>query len=150
MAEEVPLVPLIERYGLSEEMCRCKISDAHLGDISLSYCSRWRDLPSRLDIKKIVVDDLDKNPILVDEDMKRSSFFSKWKEAKGSGATYRALISALLQIKCVEDAEGVCELLKNSPPSNQCPDQSLPDSPPPASFPAPKHSAPSSAVSTTG
>ena len=114
MAEE-----LIERYGLSEETCDCKISDAHLVDISRSHCRRWRDLPSRLDMDTIVVDDLDKNPILVDEDMKRSSFFSKWKEAKGSAATYRALIRALLQIKCVEDAEGVCELLKNSPPSSE-------------------------------
>ena len=119
MAEEVTLSLLVERYGLSEEMYHYKISDEHLGDISLSYCSRWRDLPSRLGMKKIVVDDLDKNHTLVDEDMKRSSFFSKWKEAKGSRATYKALISALLQIKCVEDAEGVCELLKNSPPSSE-------------------------------
>ena len=73
-----------------------------------------------------------------------SSFFSKWKEAKGSGATYRALISALLKIKCVEDAEGVCELLKNSPPSKLCHAQSHSDSSPPALIPARQ------AVSTTG
>ena len=68
------------------------------------------------------------------------------------GATYKALINALLQIKCVEDAEGVCELLKKSPPQPvSCQASgSASDSPPPASKPAPKHSTPSPAVSTTG
>ena len=48
----------------------------------------------------------------MDEDEKRATFFAKWKEAKGSDATYKALISALLEIGCAEDAECVCKLLK--------------------------------------
>ena len=39
--------------------------------------------------------------------------FKKWKKMKGMRATYKSLIHALLEVKCTEDAEGVCKLLKD-------------------------------------
>ncbi len=49
------------------------------------------------------------------EKEKRHTFLIKWREVKGSEATYRNLIQALT-IESVEDAEEVCELLLDIPP----------------------------------
>ena len=113
----VPARSMLKRYSLTEESCDVQISDKHLGDISRSNCRKWRELPSRLEMDAIVVGDIGRKP--VDEDEKRATFFAKWKEAKGSDATYKALISALLEIGCTEDAECVCKLLKPDPLSTQ-------------------------------
>ena len=44
----------------------------------------------------------------------RHEFLLIWKEMEGSGATYKQLITALLKIKCRQDAEKLCEMLKKS------------------------------------
>ena len=63
-----------------------------------------------------VVPDIDQGP--GGEDEKRRNFFFKWRDTKGSGATYKTLISALLEIDCREDAENVCKLcIQSSEPS---------------------------------
>lgn len=67
------------------------------------------------------MDDIDRKS--VSEDEKRATFFAKLKEKKGSGATYEVLISALLGIECVDDAESVCKLLQN--PTSIPPQQSI-------------------------
>ena len=43
---------------------------------------------------------------------KRISFLEKWKQKFAMKATYRVLIESLLGIKRVEDARGVCQVLK--------------------------------------
>ncbi len=50
------------------------------------------------------------------EKEKRHTFLIKWRDVKGSEATYRNLIQALLTIESVEDAEEVCKLLVYMPP----------------------------------
>lgn len=97
-------------YQLREEDGNKQISALHLEDISLNSCRKWRLLPSRLGLKEIVVHDINRS--FVDEEERRRAFFLKWREIKGSGVTYKALISALLEIKCREDAESVCKLLQ--------------------------------------
>jgi transcriptional regulator of NAD metabolism len=97
---------------LSEVICNSEVSDLHLGDISRSYCYRWRDLRALLHMERIVARSIDR--MCIHEDEKRAAFFDKWKEVKGSGATYKVLISALLGIDCRADAEGVCRLLQTS------------------------------------
>ena len=49
------------------------------------------------------------------ESEKRIEFFCEWEKRSGSGATYKALICALLKIYCTEDAESVCKLLQKKP-----------------------------------
>lgn len=120
---------LVLLYSLNEDKYNRKISDKHFDEVSRSHCSRWRSLRARLEMKNIVVDDIDRAPG-ADEDEKRLSFFSKWKQKRGSKATYKCLISALLEIECVEDAEGVCKMLKNSPIADLCDDTQSPASVP--------------------
>ena len=86
------------------------ISDIHLNEISHSHCRKWRLLYSHLLLDKIVVDDVDRMPVTEEED-KRASFFHKWKEIKGSEATYQVLYNALIKIECKSDAEFVRNLV---------------------------------------
>ncbi len=103
---------LLHRYQLKREDCNKKVSDRHLEEISSSHCGKWRSLPAYLDMKTINMEDTDRDP--GNEEEKRSAFFRKWRHMKGSAATYMKLIGALLEIKCMEDAESVCKLIQHS------------------------------------
>ncbi len=63
-------------------------------------------------MEKIVADDIACS--FTTEEERRFEFFSEWKKRRGSEATYKSLICALLAIKSREDAEGVCKLLQAS------------------------------------
>ena len=99
--------------GLTEEEVSKKITDEHIEVISRSLCSQWKSLPAHLGLATIVVDDIDKSNVM-DEREKRDKFLRTWKKEKGSEATYKKLIDGLLTIKCREDAEAVCKLLKGT------------------------------------
>ena len=105
-------VTLLEQYELTEDDCNQKISDYHCSEISRTLCGGWRGLPSHLGVPQIYVHDINRNS--TEESERRSNFFFGWKELKGSAATYKALIAALLDIDCREDAEGVCRFLKKT------------------------------------
>ena len=100
---------LLGYYELEEESLDLQVSDRHLDEISRSSCRQWKSLSTRLGVPRIVVDDID--ACQVSEEDKRSRFFFKWKDIKGSRATYRSLIEGLLEISCQEDAESICNLL---------------------------------------
>ena len=57
-------------------------------------------------------DDIDRKGI--GESEKRLDYFTEWKEQKGSAATYKSLIRALLKIGCRDDAEYVYQLSQSS------------------------------------
>ena len=103
---------ILNTYKLEEKDCDGAVSDLHLEVISRSYCTKWKSLPAHLEMEVIVVDDIDR--INGDKQEKRHAFLKKWKGTKGSDATYRKLINALLTIECRKEAEGVCELLQKS------------------------------------
>ena len=103
------LLQELNNFGVGQQ-----VSDKHVDDISLSSCQKWRFLPSHLDLPSILVEDIERNPRAVTESDKRHEFFQAWKAAKGSEATYRELIRALLAIGCRQDAEYVCDLLMSS------------------------------------
>ena len=98
----------MEDYALTEGDCAKQISNYHLNKVS---CRKWRLLPCLLGMEKIVAGDVDRD--CAEEEEKRFEFFSRWKEMRGSAATYGSLISALLTIKCREDAESICKLLRS-------------------------------------
>lgn len=100
----------MHQFQLTVEDCDKQVSDSHLEEISRSCCVKWRSLPSHLELPKVVSADIDREHI--GEEEKRNSFFSTWKLMKGSYATYRKLIYALLKIECRDDAGKVCKLLK--------------------------------------
>ena len=103
---------LMKYYSLADNDCDQPISDSHLDDISLSHCGQWRLLPCRLGMKNIVTGDINRDFAIEKE--KRREFFFEWKQIRGSDATYKSLISALLAIKSREDAESICKILQIS------------------------------------
>ena len=107
---EACLSDLIRHYELTDESK--VISYAHLEEISRCCCEEWKSLPPYLGLGAIVASDIDKKQ--VEEHQKRHKLLLKWRKMKGSDATYEKLINALLMTKQVEDAEKVCEILKQS------------------------------------
>ena len=105
----VTMGDLMMLYKLKESDCSKPISRYHLDEISLTLCGGWRSLPTHLGMPEIVIKDLERDFKVENE--RRNGFFFKWKGMQGSAATYKKLIIALLDIKCREDAEGVCKLL---------------------------------------
>ena len=94
----------MQELGLNQQ-----VSDGHILKFSGSYGSKWKLMPACLNLKSIVAEDIDRSP--KSEEEKRYTFFSTWKQVKGSSATYKDLIIALLEIGCGEDADRVCELV---------------------------------------
>jgi hypothetical protein len=105
---------LLVDYHLREEDVNRMITDLDIDEISRTGCRKWISLPAHLQMAAIVAEDIDKLQIC--EERKRHKFLSKWKETKGSGATYRALIHALFKMSCREDAERVCRIAAQSLP----------------------------------
>lgn len=92
-----------------------QISDDHLREIAKSSCKEWKQLPALLGLDSIVADDIGK--LQLSEYEKRHAFLQEWKRCKGSKATYKQLVAALLGIENRDDAEKVCKLLKKSAPT---------------------------------
>ncbi len=118
---------LLEKFQLTDEDCDKQVSDRHLAELSRTHCRNWRQLPPYLYMASIVEHDIDCDSR--GERKKREDFFKEWKEMKGSDATYKALIGALLKIGSRNDAEYVCQLLMR--PSSYRPALAAPHHPSP-------------------
>ena len=103
---------LIARYQLAEENVNRIITDIHIEVISRCCCSKWKSLPAHLGLATIIAEDINRKE--VNEEDKRRTFLTTWKEKKGFEATYKTAISALLEIECRSEAESVCQLLKDA------------------------------------
>ena len=103
---------MMKHFQLTDKDLNQQISDCHIAEISDSFCEKWRLLPPYLELEDIVEKDVDREHQGSDESEKRCSFLKKWKKIIGLKATYKMLISALLRVKCRNEAEGVCKLLK--------------------------------------
>ena len=108
---------LLRKYELTEEDSKLPISDPHLEEISRTSSKDWRSLPSHLELSDTTVGDIERDS--QKEDERRNNFFFTWKHKKGTRATYRKLVHALLKIDCRRDAEKVCELLWESVSARQ-------------------------------
>ena len=98
----------MQEFGLNQQ-----ISDRHIQEFSNSHGRMWKDMPTYLGLHRFVAMDIDH--IQNSEHHKTHSFFTTWKQMKGSSATYKALIFALLEVDCLEDAESVCKLVPEDP-----------------------------------
>ena len=49
-----------------------------------------------------------------DEKEKRYHFFTEWKEKRGAHATYKALVSGLEEIGCMNDVDYIYHLMQSS------------------------------------
>ena len=110
---------LLREYKLTEEDSEQCISDPHLEEISRTSSMKWRLLPSHLELSDAekTVGDIERDS--QKEDERRNNFFFTWKRKKGTRATYRKLVHALLKIDCRGDAEKVCKLLMESVSTRQ-------------------------------
>ena len=108
---------LLREYKLTEEDLEEPISDPHLEEISRTSSKEWRSLPPHLELPDTTVGDIERDS--QKEDERRNSFFFTWKHKKGTCATYRKLVRALLKIDCRGDAEKVCKLLLESVSTRQ-------------------------------
>ena len=104
-------------YGVNQEDLNKEISDLHLAKIVQSRCTRWRSLPSHLELETNLLSDIDRD--FPKEVEKRSEFFDQWKRQKGSEATYKRLMQALLDVKERHDAEYVCQLSQQILPHSE-------------------------------
>ena len=103
------VLQLINSYELNEEYVSKKCSYAHRIDIA-EFVS-WSEVGPRL--KEI--GELDMNDIKIEkcgEKEKRMKLLHLWAERNGSNATYGAIITAMLKARKMDEAEGVCEVLK--------------------------------------
>ena len=103
---------------LAEQDLDKKISDLHLDEIAQARCIKWKLLPSRLGLEGVVAQDIDTD--FSREFDKRREFFKQWKQIKGFEATYRSLVRALLDIKQRDNAEYVCELIRQTVTDTSC------------------------------
>lgn len=110
--ESPTLHDLLKQYELSNRSCKKPVSDVHLELFSRAHCKQWKSLPSHIGLETIIAEDINRSQ--KDEREKRQDFFIQWKETQGSRATYKLLITALLKIGCRQDAEKMCEMLKES------------------------------------
>ena len=108
---------LLRQFELTEEDSERQISDPHLEEISRTSSRKWRSLPSHLELPDNTVDDIERD--LQKEEERRNNFFFTWKHKKGTRATYRKLVHALLKIDCRGDAEKVCKLFLKSVSARQ-------------------------------
>ena len=107
---------LCAHFELADQELDKVISDLHLDDIAQTRCTYWKFLSSRLRLQDVVAKDIDKD--FPTESEKRREFFQQWKQRKGSEATYRSLVKALLDINQRRDAEYVCNLLRQADASS--------------------------------
>ena len=105
-------IRLCTRFKLADQDLDKVISNLHFDEISQTRDINWKSLPSRLGLQDNVAKDIDKD--FSKEFDKRREFFQQWKQKNGSEATYRSLVRALLDIKQIDNAEYVCELLQQT------------------------------------
>lgn len=102
---------LLQHHGLSEDTVKKRVKYPPTDDVGdIVSVDMWLSLLPKLEIPHDVVKWINPN-----FSMKQQAdyYFYKWKKRKGSRATYKKLIWALLEIHDVESAERICSFLVN-------------------------------------
>ena len=95
---------------LKDQDLEKQITEIHCDKICHTINLKWRRLPPYLGLEsEPLISDIE--TLSIEEEEKRGKFVSKWKEIKGSDATYKNLIDALYKIDSKDDAEHVHKLL---------------------------------------
>ena len=107
---------LLTSYNLKEEHYNKEISRDHIIEFIKYYGHTWRKehlYKHLVSNSKTIISDIENERKYSEED-KRHQFFLKWQEARGSEATYEALVNALLKAKCEKGAKYLCKVLQVS------------------------------------
>ena len=103
---------LTKKFKLGIEICNNQVTDEDLDQIATHCCKELQRLPPHLGIEDTVFSDIKRDE--KSEPERRLALFKKWKQIKGSAATYKAIIAAFLKIELMDDAEKVCEWAKST------------------------------------
>ena len=112
MASPSELDSLLATHEVARENSNKKISDKDIDKISQSCGFPYGRLSSYLGLKQVCAQDAKQDG--KSEPDRRAGLLEAWKQMKGSDATYRALIAALLEMERRDDAEIICNFLKES------------------------------------
>ena len=96
------------KHQLTDKDISKKVNVSHLEFTSCSCYKQWQSLPPILGLQSNVAVNTH------DEKKKCFAFLLGWMTTKGSGATHKQLLTALLRIKCEEAAEMLCTKIKMS------------------------------------
>ena len=106
--------------SLEDIASHCEVETSCLDEVVTSayyyevsrYLSKWKLIAPKLKLTDDEVESIDQDNLTAE--MKKVSFLKEWKQRFAMKATYRALMESLLGIKRVQDATGVCQVLKDS------------------------------------
>ena len=112
MSSPSRLDSLLVTHGVAREDSDKQIGDKDIDKISQSCGFPYGRLSSYLGMKQVCAQDAKQDG--KSEPDRRAGLLEGWKQLKGSDATYRALIAALLEMERRDDAEVICKLLKES------------------------------------
>ena len=110
-SSEISLKDIARHCNVEESCLDEEVTSAIYHKIS-RYLSKWKLVAPTLNFADDEVESLDEDNKTAD--VKRISFLKEWKQKFAMKATYRALMESLLGIKRVEDARGVCQVLRDS------------------------------------
>ena len=107
------------KVTVEELLVHCVVDSRFLGEEVTSeyyhqlspYLSQWKNVAPKLRFTDDEVESIDDDNTKAEA--KRVSFLKTWKQKFAMKATYKALIQSLLNIERVEDARGVCLVLKS-------------------------------------
>ena len=112
MSVEDAVEELIEKFELGIEICNSQVTDKDLDQIANHCCKELSRLPPYLEIGDTVFSDIKRDE--KSEPERRLALFKKWKQKKGSCATYKEIITVFLKIELKDDAEKVCKWAKST------------------------------------
>ena len=93
---------LLSEVGLKDESKLNKpCSDQDL-KVMVKYCEKWRKIGHHLGLSKTHIEDIDKEKNAEEE--KRSTMLVTWKQIYAYKATFKALVDALYECECTQDA----------------------------------------------
>ena len=109
VVSEIVLEDVVLHCGIQASSLDKEVTSAYFFDIS-RYLSEWKLIAPKVGLTDDEVAAIEEDNSKAER--KRISFLEKWKQKFAMKATYRVLIESLLGIKRVEDARGVCQVLK--------------------------------------
>jgi hypothetical protein len=107
--EKIHVADLTQHCGIEDGCLDEEVNSANYHEIS-KHLSKWKLIAPKLRFTDDEVESIDADNPKAEE--KRVSFIKSWKQKFAMRATYRVLIQSLLSIERVDDARGVCQILK--------------------------------------
>ena len=97
---------------MTDQQLDTMISNEHITDVSL-FLPKWEQVANQLGVDQLQIDDIKQEPG-IDIVTRNHRVLTAWKNAKYRLATYRRLVEVLDKLKEVENADKVCELIRQN------------------------------------